>query len=97
MNNKELGSLCPVLKVLLDHELERGNQVIAVETGWSRVKLVVRLSGPLDMPFIQKARANNPDLEIWENRDIKNPRETGVLCKSAQQSLSGMLPGPDQC
>jgi hypothetical protein len=95
MNEKELDNLCGTLTELLRHELEKGNRVAAVETGWSRVKLAVRLARPLDIFFIKKAAQNNPDLEIWESRDIKNPQETGVLCKSAQQTLSGPIERPD--
>ena len=89
MNEQDLESLCEALKELLRHELKKGNQVLAVETGWSKVKLAVRLAEPLDMPFIKTAVKNNPDLEIWESRDIKNPREMGVLSKGAKQTISG--------
>lgn len=91
MNDKELATLCSELKPLLHHELERGNTVLAVETGWSRVTLAVRLSKPLDMTFVNKTVAENPGLELWENRDNKNPRESGVLCRRHQQSVSGAL------
>ena len=91
MNEQDLDSLCEALKELLRHELKKGNRVLAVETGWSKVRLAVRLAEPLDMPFIKAAVKNNPDLEIWESRDIKNPREMGVLTKSARQTLSGLI------
>jgi hypothetical protein len=92
MNEKDLKGLCPELKRLLRHELAAGNRVSAVETGWSKVSMAVRLVGPLDMENIREAAARNPDLEIWESLDIKHPREHGVLCKSVRQSLSGALP-----
>jgi hypothetical protein len=85
------GELCPELKFILKHELEAGNRVVAVDTGWSKVALAVRMVRPLDMQFIKKAAAGNPDLEIWESRDIKYPHENGVLCKSARQTLAGAL------
>jgi hypothetical protein len=91
MNEKEIKGLCGGLQDLLQHELETGNRIVAVDTGWSKVALAVRLAGPLDMEHIKSAIENNPDLEIWESRDIKNPREAGVLCKSARQTLSGRI------
>jgi hypothetical protein len=91
MNKKALAGLCPELKALLDHELAAGNRVMATETGWSAVKLAVRLEKPLDRQFIQAAAQNNPDLRTWESRDVKNPREFGVLCQSQKQSLAGPL------
>jgi len=62
-----------------------------METGWSKVTLSVRLDGCLDWAYINQAIADNPDLEAWESRDIKNPQESGVLCKKDRQSLSGKL------
>lgn len=91
MSNCEIAGLCPSLKHLLAHELECENKILAVETGWSKVKLAVRLAAPLDVAFVRKAVKGNSDLEIWQSRDVKNPREMGVLCKSARQSLSGPL------
>jgi hypothetical protein len=91
MSEEGLKDLCSTLKNILDHELAAGNRVIAVDTGWSKVDLAVRLAGPLDMAYIKKVAAHDPDLEIWESRDIKNPQENGVLCKSARQTLSGNL------
>ena len=91
MNEDKLKSLCGELRSLLEHELRRGNRILAVDTGWSGVSLAVRLVRPLDMEQARRAAAQNPDLEIWESRDVKNPRETGVLCKSARQSLSGKM------
>jgi hypothetical protein len=91
MSEKEPDSLCSELKTLLRHELESGNCVLAVETGWSRVKLAVRLTRPLDLPFVKKAAEKNSHLEIWESRDIKNPQETGVLCKKDRHTLSGPI------
>ncbi len=91
MNRPELSGICPALNSLLQHELGRGNRILSVDTGWSKVKLAIRLEKPLDMGFIRQAVADNPDLEIWESRDIKNPQEAGVLCKSARQTLSGQI------
>jgi hypothetical protein len=91
MSETDLSKLCLPLQNLLQHEISRGNKVKAVETGWSRVSLAVRLNLPLDMKFVKETVRNNPDLEIWESRDIKNPVEIGILCKSAGQSLSGNL------
>jgi hypothetical protein len=91
MSEAELKDLCSELRSILQHELEAGNRVIAVDTGWSKVALAVRLAGPLDMKYIRKAAAGNPDLEIWTSRDIKNPQENGVLCKSSRQTLSGTI------
>ena len=91
MSENNIKQLCGKLEVLLQHEIQKGNRVIAAETGWSKVALVVRLAEPLDMEFVIKLAAADPDLEIWESRDVKNPVETGVLCKSAKQSLSGRL------
>jgi hypothetical protein len=91
MNEKELDNLCDKLKDILKHELAAGNRIIAVETGWSKVNLAIRLAEPLDHSFLHKTAENNPDLQIWYSRDVKNPQETGVLCKSSQQTLSGPL------
>jgi hypothetical protein len=93
MSENNIKQLCGKLQVLLQHEIQRGNRVIAAETDWSKVALAVRLAEPLDMKFVKKTAAADPDLEIWESRDVKNPAETGVLCKSARQSLSGRVPG----
>jgi hypothetical protein len=89
MNEKELKGLCNGLQPLLQHELDRGNRIIAVDTGWSNVNLAVRMAAPLDMEYLKRAVLNNPGLEIWESRDVKNPREAGVLCRGASQTLSG--------
>jgi hypothetical protein len=91
MSKKDLDSLCDELRTVLKHELERGNHIMAVETGWSKVKLAVRMTDPLDMEFAKTAAANNPDLEIWESRDVKNPQESGLQCKSHRQSISGKI------
>jgi hypothetical protein len=91
MSEEGLKDLCSTLKKLLKHELAAGNKVIAADTGWSKVSLAVRLARPLDMEYIKKAAALNPDLETWESQDIKNPQENGVLCKSTRQTLSGNL------
>jgi hypothetical protein len=89
MSEKSIKQLCGKLQVLLQHEIQRGNRVIAAETGWSKVVLAVRLAEPLDMEFVKKTVVGDADLEIWESLDVKNPAETGVLCKSARHSLSG--------
>jgi hypothetical protein len=91
MSEKDLKDLCAELRNLLQHELDAGNRIIAIDTGWSKVALAVRLAGPLDKEYLKKAAAHNPDLEIWESQDIKNPQEIGVLCKSARQTLSGKI------
>ncbi len=92
MNKNAPKDLCRDLQRLLQHELDTGNSILAVERGWSKVSLAVRLSGPLDMAYVKIKVAHNPDLEIWESHDPKNPQEAGVLCKSARQTLSGKLP-----
>ncbi len=89
MNEKELKGLCTGLQPLLQHELDRGNRIIAIDTGWSKVTLAVRMAAPLDMEYLKRVVLNNPGLEIWESRDVKYPRETGVLCRGARQTLSG--------
>jgi|WetSurMetagenome_2_1015567.scaffolds.fasta_scaffold1437481_1 hypothetical protein len=91
MSEARLKGLCMALKPLLEHELSSGNYVVAVESGWSKVKLAVRLAVPLDMAYISQAAALNSDLEVWRSRDIKNPQEAGVLCRSAAQTLAGPL------
>lgn len=83
--------LCPELKTILRRELRRGNLISVVETGWSKVSLAVRMQGPLDLVYIQKAVTKNTDLKIWHSLDVKNPLETGVLCQSARQTISGSL------
>lgn len=93
MSKNNIKQLCAKLQVLLQHEIQRGNRVIAAETGWSKVVLAVRLAEPLDMEFVKKTVAADPDLEIWESRDVKNPAETGVLCNSAKQSIAGRAAG----
>jgi hypothetical protein len=93
MSERELKDLCGELQSLLQHEINTGNRIIAVDTGWSKVTLAVRLARPLDKEYIKKATASNPDLEIWESHDIKNPQEAGVLCKSSKQTLSGRIGG----
>jgi hypothetical protein len=87
-------ALCAKLQPLLEHELKRGNRITARDTGWSKVALAVRLASPLDMEHLKKAAAADPDLELWQSRDVKNPRETGILCKSARQTLAGPLTSP---
>ena len=89
MSEEAIKSLCVKLQNLLTYEIKQGNRVIAVETGWSKVVLAVRLANPLDMEHLKKVAENDKDLEIWESRDIKYPQEAGILCKSARQSLSG--------
>jgi hypothetical protein len=89
MSDNQIELLCGKLQVLLRHEILHGNSVEAAETGWSKVTLAVRMAKALDMEFVKKTAGADPDLEIWESRDVKNPAETGVLCKSARQSLSG--------
>ena len=91
MNDSDLKPLCAKLQRLLQHELDRGNLVVAVDTGWSKVTLAVRLADPLDMANLRNASEDDPDLELWESRDIKHPKEAGVLCKSARQTLSGKI------
>jgi hypothetical protein len=93
MSEKETKQLCSKLQVLLQHEIQRGNRVIAADTGWSKVILAVRMAGPLDMKYVEQTLAGDPDLEIWKSLDVKNPSEVGVLCKSAKQTLSGRLAG----
>jgi hypothetical protein len=89
MSENQIKGLCNELQSLLNHELKAGNRILAVDTGWSKVDLAVRLARPLDLSYVRQEVARNPDLEIWESRDIKNPQETGVLCKSARQTLAG--------
>jgi len=89
MSEKQLQELCADLQALLQHELERGNYIIAVDTGWSKVTLAVRMASPLDMEYIKRLVMNNPNLEIWESHDIKYPQEAGVFCKNSRQTLSG--------
>ena len=89
MNKADLTGLCSKLGDLLRHEINAGNKIIAVETGWSKVSLAVRLANPLDMEYVKMVSRDDPDLELWESHDIKNPVEAGVLCKSARQTLSG--------
>jgi len=84
-------ALCAKLQLILDRELARGNRVMAQETGWSKVKLAVRLADPLDADSLKRAAAADPDLELWQSRDVKNPREAGILCKSCRQTLAGPL------
>jgi hypothetical protein len=91
VNNTDLSKLCVPLRDLLQHEISRGNSIKAVETGWSKVSLAVRLTQPLDLDYAKTLAQNDPDLEIWESRDIKYPIEAGVLCKSAKQTLSGSI------
>jgi hypothetical protein len=91
MNNPIPDELCPELKIILRSELRKGNRILAVEKGWSKVNLAVRLTRPLDLEYIKKAASKNPDLQIWQSNDVKNPQETGILCKSAAQTLSGSL------
>lgn len=91
MNEEALEGLCIALQSLLQYELKRGNRILAIDTGWSKVELAVRLAAPLDMAYIKNMVAHNPDLEIWTSSDVKNPRESGVLCKSAKQTLSGSI------
>ena len=91
MNDNNLKDLCGKLQGLLQHELEVGNRIIAMDTGWSNVRLAIRMDNPLDMEYIRKAAGHDKDLQIWESRDIKNPREAGVLCRSAKQTLSGAI------
>lgn len=91
MNKNRLENLCADLQSLLKHELDAGNRIIAVETGWSKVTLAVRLGRPLDIEYIKKTIADIPDLEIWESHDSKNPQEAGVLCRSTKQTLSGAI------
>jgi hypothetical protein len=96
MNENALKTLCVKLQDLLQHELKRGNRVLMTETGWSKVKLAVRLAYPLDMDYVRQAAANNPDLEIRESHDVKNPREVGILCRSESQTLSGQITNGSQ-
>jgi hypothetical protein len=91
MNETDLSKLCGPLQELLQHEISMGNSIKALETGWSKLSLVVRMTNPLDMEYVKIAAQNDPDLEVWESRDIKNPVEAGILCKSAKQSLSGSI------
>jgi len=93
MSDNDTRQLCDKLQVLLQHEIRRGNRVIAEETGWSKVALAVRLAETMDMEFVKTMVGSDPDMDIWESRDVKNPAETGVLCKSARQSLSGRAAG----
>jgi hypothetical protein len=91
MDNPIPDELCQELKTILRSELRKGNRILVVEKGWSKVTLAVRLTGPLDLEYIKNAAAKNPDLQIWQSNEVKNPQETGVLCKSAAQTLSGSL------
>jgi len=91
MSEDELQTLCAKLWDLLQYEMNTGNRIIAIDTGWSNVKLAVRLARPLDMEHVRKVAEHNRELEIWESHDIKNLQESGILCRSHRQTLSGPI------
>ncbi|MEG2687477.1 MAG: hypothetical protein RR954_10270 [Christensenellaceae bacterium] len=71
-----------LLNEILAHELSLGNTIIAQETAWSSIDLVIRLKNPLDRAFCEQQVSKSGKLaHSFETNDTHNGKEYGIVCK----------------
>lgn len=70
----------PLLNQFLLAELESGNVIEQVETGWSKMDTVIRLKKALDQDRLDKLLAAHPHtLRSFTNNDPHYPKESGLI------------------
>lgn len=57
------------LREVVQHELERGNEIAEYATGWSKMDLVVRLKNPPDPDFLRVTAKKYSFAHTFQTRD----------------------------
>ncbi len=82
------------LNKLLNSELARGNEILAEETAWSKMDLVVRLKLPMDISSAEAvAGESEGTLRTFSHSDPHDGSEYGVICE--RESIVGGVAGEE--
>lgn len=81
----------PVLCDVLQHELDRGNEVVEEERGWSRIRIALRMRDPIDTAYAKRAASRSASARFFETSDPHYRNESaGIL--DGQEALAGPKP-----
>jgi len=80
--------ICKHLKMILDHESDKGNIVERIdEKKWTNAEYVVKVKNVLDTGFVSANIVLSGSVEYWENNDTHYDFKKGYFCKECKHGI----------
>lgn len=84
-----MNSKCQKIDLIIKLSGMKNNSVLEVTEGWSQVKEVISMSGPLADELREKIIFENPSLRYWKYEGSPhNPPDEGFICDEHSVAIS---------
>lgn len=88
----DLTYLSNTLKPLVDFELQKGNEVVRIDSpAGTKCPLAVIFKLPLDFTGYEEVNGKPNGVDKWVNRDGHYSLEAGYVCLRTRQAIAGPI------